>query len=517
MGPMAVGAQAEDCLFVNVWAPRNAKGKNLPVMVSIHGGAYALGSGQIDGAETFTRDGVILVSLNYRLGRLGQFAHPALTAENPDGPLGSYTLMDQVSALEWVQRNIRAFGGNPKKVTIFGCSAGGTYVNMMMASPKARGLFQQAIPQSDPFNTPWPRLARVGTDASGSAEEQGAAFASRIGLPNPTATDLRAIPTAKLLTAVADAPSSRVQPIVDGQYLPEQPVNIFEKGAVPKVPYITSINGWEGILARFFKGGADTSLANLGAAQAAVLGTYTDEQKADKQRLGEMVMDDVGFRAPQRVVAAAMARVGAPARAIYFDYQGVKQRAQNLPGAPHCADNGYVYERPSTAALGGFKVTAPDMTVAKIMHSYYVNFAKTGDPNGIGLPNWPLYGTQQQILVVKNDGFAAVANPDADRMKVLIPASNSMARGAGLTAPAPGGGQGPASASGKLSIASPIETIVANRGGKAILEKFLPTITSNAMYESYKSMTLESLAGMSGGKITPAALSNIDTALEALP
>jgi len=430
----AAGPQSEDCLFLNVWAPRDALAGKLPVMVSIHGGAYILGSGNLADTSAYTRDGVILVSINYRLGRLGQFAHPALTAENPAGPLASYSLMDQVAALRWVRDNIASFGGDPGNVTIFGCSAGGTYVNLLMASPEARGLFHRAIAESDPFNTPWPRVQRVGPDRSGSAEDAGARFAASLGLDHATAAQLRELPVEKLLNNAASNPTDRIQPIVDGQYVAAQGLVSFQKGAIAHVPYITSINSWEGVLSRSFKGTEEILLRNLGPWRDKVLALHPDSLRQDRTALAAPLMDDVSFRAAQRTIAGAATKAGLPTWALYFDYVAEPLRATGAPGAAHCDDSSYAFERPDLRAK--FTPTAGDMKVAQTWHKYQVNFAKTGDPNGPSLPAWPRYGGAARILTIRNEGVAVARNPDAKRMKVLIPASEAMARGVGLSPPA---------------------------------------------------------------------------------
>lgn len=424
--------QSEDCLFLNVWAPQGGAAGKLPVMVSIHGGAYRMGSGNLADPSAYTRDGVVVVSMNYRLGRLGHFAHPALTAEDPEGPLASYALMDQVAALRWVQENIASFGGDPRNVTIFGCSAGGTYVNLLMGSPQARGLFHRAIAESDPFNTPWPRVQRVGPDRSGSAEDAGARFAASLGLDHATAAQLREIPVEKLLEQAA--PADRVQPIVDGRYAVEQGLVSFQKGAIAHVPYITSINSWEGVLSRSFKGTEDIILRNLGPWRDKVLALYPETLRQDRAALASPLMDDVNFRAAQRTIAGAATKAGLPTWALYFDYVAEPLRAAGAPGAAHCDDNSYAFERPDLRAK--FTPTAADMKVAQTWHGYQVNFAKTGDPNGPGLPAWPKYGGAAKILTIRNAGVAVAQNPDAKRMRVLVPASEAMARGVGLQAPA---------------------------------------------------------------------------------
>ncbi|MET0369956.1 MAG: carboxylesterase family protein, partial [Sphingobium sp.] len=502
---LAGGTQAEDCLFINIWAPKGYRGRKLPVMVSIHGGAYVIGSGNLEDTTSFTRDGVIMVSMNYRLGRLGQFGHPALTAEDPNGALGSYMLMDQIAALQWVQRNIAGFGGDPRKVTIFGCSAGGTYTNLLMGSPKARGLFHGAIAQSDPFSTPWPRLARTGRTIGGSAEDLGARYIASVGLPDATAADLRALPVGKLISPLASNATDRIGPVVDGQYA-LQGVDAFEPGNVAHVPYVNSINSWEGILAQMFDTGGATAIGNLGPEKDKVLALYTPEQRANPAWLASHVMDDTGFRAPQRVAARGSVKAGNPTWALYFDYVAEAARAQSPMGSAHCSDAGYVFERPGSM-MGKIVPTEADMKVARTMHAYYVNFAKTGNPNGSGLPQWPQYGASETLMEVRKDGFVPAVNPDAERMKVLVPVVNAVGRGIGLGGPVPTAPTAPTMppppATGDMTVDMPLETLAANAQARAILEKHVPTITTNAMFPQYKGMSLKQLAGMSGGKITP--------------
>jgi para-nitrobenzyl esterase len=504
-GFAAAKPSSEDCLTINVWAPKDYKGKKLPVMVSVHGGAYILGSGDLEDTTSFTRDGIVMVSMNYRLGRLGQFAHPALTAENPSGPLGSYTVMDQVAALQWVKRNIAGFGGDPAAVTIFGCSAGGTYVNMLMGSPKAQGLFRGAIAESDPFNTPWPRLKRTGRTIGGSAEDLGAAFATSIGLPNATAADLRAVAVSKFISPAETNAHDRIQPIVDGEYV-IQGVDAFESGKIARVPYVTSINSWEGILAGYFDPNGTTIIDRIGPSKEKVLALYTPQQRASPRTIASMVMDDINFRASQRIAARGSVAAGNRTWGIYFDYVAESVRPQSPMGSAHCSNVSYVFESPRNMVT---KITATpnDMKVARAMHSYYVNFARAGNPNGVGLPQWPEYGEAENLLLVTKDGFKPVPNPGADRMKVLIPASNEMGRGAGLKAmpassrPADGAHVASSPGASRLTVESPIEALATNPQAKAILERHVPTITTSAMYPRYKSMSLKQLAEMSGGRI----------------
>ncbi|HXA40319.1 MAG TPA: carboxylesterase family protein [Phenylobacterium sp.] len=221
--------QSEDCLTLNVWTPAGFKpGGKLPVMVFIHGGSFTGGSGSnaiYDGTH-FAERGVVLVTVNYRLGRLGFFAHPALTAEQPGAPLANYGMMDNIAALKWVQANIAAFGGDPKNVTAFGESAGGILINDLMASPQARGLFAKAISESG--------FGRVPGLPMAAAEKAGVAYATGLGVAGtgPDAVKaLRALPADQLSKA-----TGQITPIVDGKVMPEGPAAAFAAGRELKVP-----------------------------------------------------------------------------------------------------------------------------------------------------------------------------------------------------------------------------------------------------------------------------------------
>ena len=251
----AVGTNgdSEDCLYLNIWAPADAKpGQKLPVMVWIHGGAFTGGSGTAaiyDGTH-FAERGVILVTVNYRLGRLGFFAHPALTAENPSGPLGNYGLMDNIAALKWVKANIAAFGGDPGNVTAFGESAGGILVNFLMAAPEAKGLFAKAISESG--------FGRNGGvpirgDAARTGEKIGVAYATAQGVMGSgadAAKALRALSAAELSKPVSGlADPGSPSPMVDGVVVPEAPWAAFAAGREAKVPYIAGGNSYEAVFA----------------------------------------------------------------------------------------------------------------------------------------------------------------------------------------------------------------------------------------------------------------------------
>jgi para-nitrobenzyl esterase len=236
----------EDCLTLNVFTPADHVGKKLPVMVWIHGGGFVAGSGSLffyDGSS-FARDGVILVSINYRMGRLGFFAHPALTKENPKGPLGNYGIMDQIAALKWVKANIAAFGGDPGNVTAFGESAGAISLNFLLADKVNKGLFEKAISESG--------FGRFDAPPIAALEKADAAFMARQGVTGndaAAAAALRAVPAEKLMGGFSGlADPSVPRPMIDGVVIKERVDVAFAKGHQLKVPYILGGNSFEASL-----------------------------------------------------------------------------------------------------------------------------------------------------------------------------------------------------------------------------------------------------------------------------
>jgi para-nitrobenzyl esterase len=387
--------QSEDCLFLNVWAPHNAH--RAPVMVWIHGGAHRFGSGSgplYDGSE-FVRDGVILVSINYRLGLLGYFAHPALTkAASPDAPLGNYGQMDQIAALKWVQRNIAAFGGDPANVTVFGESAGGSSILYLLATPSAKGLFAKAIVES---GGGW----SAGTTLAGK-ESDGIAFATRAGLPGADATlaQLRALPVAKTF----DLPVALgFGPFADGRLVPIAPTAAFAGGSVLDVPLIIGSNSFEASLMKAFSIPPDRITGRLTPQTRAV---YASDGTSD-EALAQAVFTDSVMGAPAHWIASK-ASGGAPAWLYHFSYV-VSMRRGSSPGAAHGSEIPYVFATGSAlAARFGVTLSDEDRAMEHLMHSCWVGFAKTGAPQ-CDNQAWPMYTPQNDQLLEFGPNTAVVA------------------------------------------------------------------------------------------------------------
>jgi para-nitrobenzyl esterase len=413
---------SEDCLFVNVWRPAGATpDAKLPVMVWIHGGAFVMGSGSSPGTSgvRFARQGVMLVTFNYRLGRLGFFAFPALSQEHPEELKGNYAYMDQIAALKWVQRNIAAFGGDPKNVTIFGESAGGVSVHTHLTSPLSRGLFQKAISESgggrDGVLTGRPMRENRTNELS--AESIGMNFARKHGIEgvdDAALAKLRALSVAEIVdggqeSAGPGGPVTYSGPILDGRLTVETAQSVYEGGRETLVPLIIGANSAD------FVGfiSADTKEAlfsQFGERKAEAIKAYDPDGTNELRTLLVMAGTDRVQAEPARFIANAFATKGTPAYVYRFSYTPASMREQLRNGAPHGAEIPYVFD---TLGMGwGPPPTSQDHTIARMVNTYWANFAKTGDPNGSGLAKWPRHDPKKdQVFEIRPDG-SAIAEPD---------------------------------------------------------------------------------------------------------
>jgi para-nitrobenzyl esterase len=371
---------SEDCLTLQVFAPKEAQ--KAPVMVWLHGGAnvYGAGSKPAYNGAAFARDGVVLVSFNYRLGPLGFFAHPALTrAAKPDEPLANYGVMDQIAALQWVHRNIAAFGGDPGNVTIFGESAGGLDVLVLLSAPAAKGLFNKAISESPGRNwDPLPTLAAAETDGTQLAIHTGLTDAA-------TAEQLRRLSAAMLVKSA----ESDYGPVTDGRLLTESPAQAFARGHAFDVPLILGSNSYEASL----HPAATVKLSDLPADLKAV---YAGDATTDPA-LGIALFNDRYFNAPVRWFARHAA-AGAPAWLYHFSYVRPSQRAK-LPGAPHASEIPYVFDSWDKLSSLSELLPAETRTLTATIHSCWVSFAKKGAPSCQGAPVWPAYSPDKDELM----------------------------------------------------------------------------------------------------------------------
>jgi para-nitrobenzyl esterase len=402
---------SEDCLYLNVWSPSNARpNAGLPVLVYYYGGGFIAGDGsepRYDG-ESMAKRGIVVVTMSYRLGIFGFFSHPELTAESPNHASGNYTLMDQSAALRWVKANIAAFGGDPKRVTIAGESAGSYAVSAQMASPQSKDLIAGAIGESGalfPTTTP--------TQSRAESEANGVRFATTVEAP--TLAALRALSATELLELSGRPGMPRFGVNVDGWFFPESPAAIFVAGRQAKVPLLAGWNSEENNARSLLQEAPTpentqavfTKLFGDRAAEAAKLFPTSTADEAT-QSLTDLASDrfiafgtwkwlDVHSKTSGKPVFRYLYARPRPAtveRGVTANLAGgVTRGAANAPAPP--AARGAVHSAEIEYAMGNlplnkvFSWGPDDYKVSTTMQAYFENFIKTGNPNGTGLPTWP--------------------------------------------------------------------------------------------------------------------------------
>jgi len=429
------GNSSEDCLFLNLWKPAGAGPEaKLPVMVWIHGGAFVGGSGSSPtfSGVPFAKRGVILITFNYRLGRLGHFAFPALSREHPEEPKGSYAFMDQIAALRWVRQNIAAFGGNPNNITIFGESSGGVSVHSLLTIPDARGLFHKAISQSGGGRHGVLTGRPIREENSDpyypvSAETIGINFARRHGIEGTDAAALarlRALSVEQIVdggqeTDGQGGPRTYSGPILDGKLVVENSESAYKAGRQAGVPLIIGSNSAE-------IGGGFVNASRSKEELFSLFEELADEAKAaydpdGNKEFAEVLTkfnSDKVWGEPARLAARAFESKGAPAYLYLFSYVPAAAQERMRYGASHASEIPYVFDN-----LGSGRGSAPtpqDQQVARMMNTYWANFAKSGDPNGSGLPTWPAYkSSTNEILEIQSDG-RPVGKPDPRRARLDV-------------------------------------------------------------------------------------------------
>ena len=419
---------AEDCLYLNVWKPEAARpGNNLPVIVWIYGGGWVNGGvspAVYDGAPT-ARKGTIFVSFNYRLGRFGFFAHPALTTANEDdGLLGNYGYMDQLAALKWVQDNIGAFGGDPDKVTIMGESAGGGSVVNLLTSGQADGLFQQAVAMSAPARMD-ARLKPLHSDGP-DAEDDGIGFSEWAGVTGDgidALASLRNLPAETVVagTGMAARPVAPASgPMLDGTIIAGAD-KVLAEGRQIKVPTMA------GAVSEDLGFGPPLSPAELFAQfpdPEAARRAYS-EYDGDDAILRQFMYADIFMQEPARFIIEAQASHGEPAYYYRYGYVAETMRSE-WTGTHHATDIPFFLN--TVDARYGDAVTPEDRAAANQINTYLVNFARTGDPNGDGLPEWPAYTPDAPVMMNFTQGGAA-AGPDPWQTRLdLVEAQSTLSR-----------------------------------------------------------------------------------------
>ncbi len=404
-GGFGIASNNENCLYLNVYAPLSASAAKLPVMLWIHGGAFETGTGGSYDGSALVQDGVIVVTINYRLGYLGFLASPALDVESPFHASGDYGLMDQQAALRWVRQNAAAFGGDPDRITVFGESAGGQSVFDQLVSPGAAGLFQRAIIESGSYAVQLPSLA--------TADANGVAFGKAVGCTSTTdAACLRALPISTILAQEANSsgsPSSLTQfdPDVGTAILPVQPLLAIGFGLLNRVPVLQGTNHDE---ARLFVAqqydftGHPLTASGYDAAIASLIGAPAVPLAAPLYPLSAYPTPDLAY-------ATLFTDVGFSCAALGFDqllsnsvptysYEFADEDAARLIlpadplmplGAPHTSELPFIWPNLVGVGVPGASMTAAEDALAVQMRAAWTNFAKSGNPNGPTVDAWPAF------------------------------------------------------------------------------------------------------------------------------
>lgn len=408
----AAGA-SEDCLKLAVHTPQHDPGAKLPVMVWIHGGANQGGSGIGYSTSNIVKHGVVLVTLQYRLGVFGFLSLKGLRAESGTATSGNFGILDQIAALKWVRDNIAKFGGDPGNVTIFGQSAGAQDVGLLMVSPLARGLFHKAIEESGTAGFGFPARTLVQNETLGTdlAHLAGVPVGAS---PAEELKALRRVPGRALISAglklsppIEDAGFIWDQPVVDGYVLPRSPADIYAMGGQAKVPLILGNNARELPIhgpetAENVRHVIDINFGQRAAEAYRLYGFTPGTLPPEDPLLGTLAMrvaSDVMFRLPQGYVAARQTAVGAPV----WRYQMDISADPKVP-VTHSSELAFVFNDPPAGATAG---TWPPMQI------YWTNFAKTGRPYGNGMADWPEFGTAGHYLEFSKDGPVAKNGLDA--------------------------------------------------------------------------------------------------------
>ncbi|MGD0131282.1 MAG: carboxylesterase family protein [Bryobacteraceae bacterium] len=411
----------EDCLYLNVWSPAKSPNDKLAVMVWIYGGGFTIGGTSMasyNGAN-LAKKGVLVVSLAYRLGALGFLAHPQLTREQ-EGHSGNYGLLDQIAGLQWVKRNIAAFGGDPNRVTIFGESAGGIAVSMLAASPLAKGLFHGAISESGGNFAPARQASEGGEnmDSLATAEKNGVAFLAKLGAAS--IADARA-KTADVILKASPPGLGGSWPIFDGYVLMGDQYKLYEAGRYNDTNVLIGTNSDEGALfvpAITAEAYQATVRSGYGEYAGKILAAYPAGSNAEALRSARDLFRDTAFAWPTWTWARLQSKTGkGKAYVYYFSHRPA------YPNDPQFKDWGAAHGGEIAYVFGNFPPAMPatpsDRTVSDQISSYWANFAKTGDPTATGLTRWPAFTAASAQVMNLNDPSKAVPVPNIEKLQAL--------------------------------------------------------------------------------------------------
>lgn len=415
---MVQNAVSEDCLYLNVWTAAQDTGERRPVLVYIHGGGFSEGSGAVavyDG-ESLAAKGLVVVTINYRLGVFGFLAHPELTAESSHNASGNYGLLDQIAALQWIRANVAAFGGDPERVAIAGQSAGAISVYLLTASPLAKGLFHRAIVQSGPGGLASFGLvsARTLARALPEAEQAGVQFAAAKGASS--LQDLRARSADELMAPSGEGPPVRFGTVIDGWFLPDDVEAIYAAGQQNDTPMLNGMNadeasafpGYGTMTADAFRQQAQGRYGDEADAFLRLYPAGADEEAGSSQKASTR---DLGLVALRRLAAQRGQTAQTPLYLYYFD-RAIPWPEHPEFGAFHTGEVPYVFD---TLHLLDRPWEATDRALAETVSTYWVNFAAAGDPNGAGVPAWPAYDAASQQIMRLGDPVEARVIPAQEK------------------------------------------------------------------------------------------------------
>lgn len=412
--------KSEDCLYLNIWSPAKAPNENLPVLVWIYGGGFSFGATSEPGysGENLAKKGVVLVSIAYRVGQMGFLAHPELSAENPQRVSGNYGLLDMIAGLKWLKENIKAFGGNPDKITIFGESAGGIAVSMLAASPLAKGLFHGAISESGGSFGPYRSTTFPGENMKllSFAEKQGLEFMEKAGAKS--LAELRNIPADKLPMGFG---MPGAWPIIDGYVVPDDQHLLYEQKKYNDVPVLIGYNSDEG--ASFAppktpKEYVDNTNKRYGKFADDLMRAYpVGETKVAKT--ARDLARDAAFGWHTWSWARLQAQTG-KSKVYYYYFDQHPDYPADSPrygyGSPHAQEVAFVFGHLNPNSQ---EKTSTDTNVSETMMSYWTNFAKYGDPNGKGVPKWePFTISKPGVMYFQQKSYMGGV-PSEEALKVL--------------------------------------------------------------------------------------------------